>query len=70
MKWILTYTDEEEKERAIYHEENGVKVISNFVAYMKEMNCKNFRVFRIDEEIDINVSYPDYFGGDDSGGCP
>ncbi len=29
----------------------------------------NIRVFRIDEEIDMTIAYPDYFGGCDDPSC-
>lgn len=31
---------------------------------------KHLKVHRIAEEVNINDAYPDYYGGDDSGGCP
>lgn len=32
--------------------------------------AENVRAFRIAEEVNIDHAYPDYYGGDDSGGCP
>ncbi|WP_339193848.1 hypothetical protein MKY95_18975 [Paenibacillus sp. FSL P4-0176] len=46
------------------------KTVANRVQEIKNAGMPNFKVYRIDEEIDIKVTYPDYFGGDDTGGCP
>ncbi|MDY8021156.1 hypothetical protein [Paenibacillus polymyxa] len=39
------------------------------VQQVKDAKFGNFAVYRIAEEVDITVAYPDFFGGDDTGGC-
>lgn len=50
----------------------GEKEVADRVIQLKNQGTypfNNLKVYRIAEEINITVAYPDYIGGDDTGGC-
>lgn len=68
--WILTWTFScllscDNKYEIIYNADYASERLKSLM----EGNefASDVRLFKVDEEVDIDVAYPDYFGGDDSG---